>query len=157
MINVAQKTVVTPQVPRWVQMIQTMIHSKVQNTVVARLRENSNAVSRLREREHEDSTQSIQQTLHRSSKRKRKRTRISVSSGACASDKEFQSEKHEDPWTPCGVGPKDHVVTRGRDESPRCEGGHSPEHHTVVLETTDEQQIQNSFQTRPHRQQNTLL
>ena len=32
---------------------------------------------------------------------------------------------------------KDHAVTGGRDESFRYEGGHSPEHHTVVLESTD--------------------
>ena len=30
--------------------------------------------------------------------------------------------------------PKDHAVTRGRDVSLRCEGGHSPENHTVALE-----------------------
>ena len=30
--------------------------------------------------------------------------------------------------------PTDHAVTRGRDVSLRCEGGHSPENHTVVLE-----------------------
>ena len=29
-------------------------------------------------------------------------------------------------------------------------GGHSPEHYTVVLETTDEQQVQRTSQTRPH-------
>ena len=28
--------------------------------------------------------------------------------------------------------PEDHAVTGGRDESLHCEGGHSPEHHTVV-------------------------
>ena len=28
----------------------------------------------------------------------------------------------------------DHAVARGRDVSLRCEGGHSPENHTVVLE-----------------------
>ena len=52
---------------------------------------------------------------------------------------------------------KDHAVTGGRDESFRYEGGHSPEYHTVVLENTDEQQVQRTSQTRPHRQQNTLL
>ena len=30
--------------------------------------------------------------------------------------------------------PMDHAVTRGRDESLRFEGGHSPEYHTVVLD-----------------------
>ena len=30
--------------------------------------------------------------------------------------------------------PTDHAVTRGRDVSLRCEGGHSLENHTVVLE-----------------------
>ena len=30
--------------------------------------------------------------------------------------------------------PTDHAVTRGRDVNLRCEGGHSPENHTVVLE-----------------------
>ena len=53
--------------------------------------------------------------------------------------------------------PKDYAVTRGRDESLRHEGGHSPEHDTVVLENTDEQQKQQTFQTRPRRQQNSLL
>ena len=43
--------------------------------------------------------------------------------------------------------PKDHDVTKGRDESLRCEGGHSPEYHTVVLETTDEHQVQRTSQT----------
>ena len=52
---------------------------------------------------------------------------------------------------------KDHAVTGGRDDSFRYEGGHSPEYHTVVLENTDEQQVQRTSQTRPHRQQNTLL
>ena len=32
--------------------------------------------------------------------------------------------------------PKDHAVTRGRDESLRYEGGYSPEYRTLVLETT---------------------
>ena len=50
----------------------------------------------------------------------------------------------------------------GRDENPREEGGHSPEYHTVVLETTDELQRQRISQTRgskarPHNQQTTLL
>ena len=31
--------------------------------------------------------------------------------------------------------PEDHAVTRGRDESLRCEGGHSPEYHTVCWRT----------------------
>ena len=31
--------------------------------------------------------------------------------------------------------PTDHAVARGRDVSLRYEGGHSPENHTVVLET----------------------
>ena len=39
----------------------------------------------------------------------------------------------------------DHAVTRGRDESLRFEGGHSPEYHTVVLETSDEQQVQRNL------------
>ena len=34
--------------------------------------------------------------------------------------------------------PEDHAVRRGRDVSLHCEGGHSPEHHTVALENTDE-------------------
>ena len=46
MIKVAQKTVVTPQVPRKVQMIHTMTHSKVQIMVDARPRGDSSAVSR---------------------------------------------------------------------------------------------------------------
>ena len=53
--------------------------------------------------------------------------------------------------------PMDHAVTRGRDESLRFEGGHSPQYRTVVVETTDEQQVQRTSQTRPHGQQNTLL
>ena len=36
-------------------------------------------------------------------------------------------------------------MTRGRDESLRFEGGHSPEHHTVALETFDEQQVQRNL------------
>ena len=48
---------------------------------------------------------------------------------------------------------KDHAVTRGRDVSLRQEGGHSPEHHTVALDTTDEPQ----WQHESHRQQNALL
>ena len=51
--------------------------------------------------------------------------------------------------------PKDHAVTGGRDESFRYEGGHSPEYHTVVLEITDEQQVQRTSQTGPHTPQNT--
>ena len=38
--------------------------------------------------------------------------------------------------------PKDHAVTRGRDVSLRHEGGHSPEHDTVSMDTTDDQQRQ---------------
>ena len=53
--------------------------------------------------------------------------------------------------------PKDHAVTRGRDESFRYEGGHRPEKNTVVLEISDEQQVQRTSQTIPHIQQNTLL
>ena len=30
--------------------------------------------------------------------------------------------------------PTDHAVTRDRDVNLRCEGGHNPENHTVVLE-----------------------
>ena len=53
--------------------------------------------------------------------------------------------------------PEDHAVTRGRDVSLHHEGGHSPEHHTVAVENTDEQQKQRFSQTRPQKQQNTLL
>ena len=47
--------------------------------------------------------------------------------------------------------PEDHAVTRGRDVSLHHEGVHSPEHRTVALENTDEQQVQRTSQTRPHR------
>ena len=54
--------------------------------------------------------------------------------------------------------PTDHAVTRGRDVSLRYEGGCSPEHHTVALENTDEQQKQGLSQNRTQKQkQNTLL
>ena len=54
--------------------------------------------------------------------------------------------------------PEDHAVTRGRAVSLHYEGGHSPEHHTVALENTDEQQKQRLSQNRPQKQkQNTLL
>ena len=53
--------------------------------------------------------------------------------------------------------PIDHAVTRDRDESLRFKGGRSPQYRTVVLETADGQQVQRTSQTRPHRQQNTLL
>ena len=53
--------------------------------------------------------------------------------------------------------PKDHAVTGGRDESLHCEGGQSPEHHTVALENTDEKQKHRLSQTRPQKQHNTLL
>ena len=53
--------------------------------------------------------------------------------------------------------PEDHAVTGGRDESLHHGGGHSPEHHAVALENTDEQQVQRTSQTTPHTQQNTLL
>ena len=43
--------------------------------------------------------------------------------------------------------PQDHAVTGGRDESLHYEGGHSPEHRTVALENTDEQQKQRTSQT----------
>ena len=43
--------------------------------------------------------------------------------------------------------PTDHAVTRGRDVSLRDEGGHNPENHTVVLETTDGPQRQRTSQT----------
>ena len=53
--------------------------------------------------------------------------------------------------------PQDHAVTGGRDVSLHFEGGHSPEHHTVAEENTDEQQKQRTSQTRPQKQKNTLL
>ena len=53
--------------------------------------------------------------------------------------------------------PTDHAVTRGRDVSLGKEAGHSPENHTVVLETTDGPQRQRTSQTSPYSQQNTLL
>ena len=45
--------------------------------------------------------------------------------------------------------PEDHAVTRGRDVSLHCEGGHSKENHTVALENTDEQQKQRNDPLRP--------
>ena len=57
----------------------------------------------------------------------------------------------------CRTNQKDHAVTGGRDESFRYEGGRSLEVHTVVLEITDEQQVQRTSQTRPLRQQNKVL
>ena len=47
--------------------------------------------------------------------------------------------------------PEEHAVTGGRDVSLHYEGGHSPEHHTVALENTDEQQKQRTSETRSHR------
>ena len=47
--------------------------------------------------------------------------------------------------------PEEHAVTGGRDVSLHHEGGHSPEHHTVALENTDEQQKQPTSETRSHR------
>ena len=38
-------------------------------------------------------------------------------------------------------------MTGGRDVSFHYEGGHSPEHHTVALENTNEQQKQRTSQT----------
>ena len=52
---------------------------------------------------------------------------------------------------------KDHAVTGGRVESLHYEGGHSSEIHTVVLENTNELQVQRRSQTIPHIQQNALL
>ena len=47
---------------------------------------------------------------------------------------------------------------RPLDVSLHYEGGHSPEHHTVALENTDEQHVQKTSQTRPQKQkQDTLL
>ena len=44
--------------------------------------------------------------------------------------------------------PQDHAVTGVRDVSLHYEGGHSAEHHTVALESTDEPQKQRTSQTR---------
>ena len=74
---------------------------------------------------------------------------------ACDNDKiskDFQSKKPDDRETRgwkttqrCRTT-KDHAVTRGWDESLRYEGGHSPEYHTVVLETPT-----SSRYREPHR------
>ena len=71
-------------------------------------------------------------------------------------DRETDTRVDDTPAVP--NEPTDHAVARGRDVSLRFEGGHSPENHTVVLETTDGPQRQ-----RPPRpvlivsKQNTLL
>ena len=53
--------------------------------------------------------------------------------------------------------PEEHAVTGGRDVSLHYEGGHSPEHHTVALENTDEQQKQRTSETRSHRSRHVVV
>ena len=53
--------------------------------------------------------------------------------------------------------PKVHAVTGGRDESFHCEGGHSSEYHTVVLENTDEQQVQNLSDQTSHTAERVVV
>ena len=68
-----------------------------------------------------------------------------------------ERKRHEDRYVQQSRTPEDHAVTGGFDESLHCDGGHSPEYHIVALENSDEQQKQRFSQTRPQKQQNTLL